>query len=85
MIQVELTPEVEARIKAQARAQGVEAESYVRSLIENAVLSTAIAPRRSGPARDMSAFFVAMAAGSDKIPQLPDEAFTRDSFYQHHD
>jgi hypothetical protein len=26
-----------------------------------------------------------MAANSDKIPQLPDEAFTRESFYQDHD
>jgi hypothetical protein len=26
-----------------------------------------------------------MAAFSDKIPQLPDEAFTRESFYRDHD
>jgi len=26
-----------------------------------------------------------MAEFSDKIPQLPDEAFTRESFYQDHD
>jgi hypothetical protein len=34
---------------------------------------------------DMEAFIRGMAAHSDKIPQLPDEAFTRESFYQDHD
>jgi hypothetical protein len=33
----------------------------------------------------MASFFEAMAADSGKIPQLPDEAFTRKSFYQDHD
>jgi hypothetical protein len=33
----------------------------------------------------MEAFFKAMAANSDKLPQLPDEAFTRERFYQDHD
>jgi hypothetical protein len=44
-----------------------------------------IRPRRSGAARDTDAFFKAMAVNSDKIPQLPDEAFTRESFYQDND
>jgi hypothetical protein len=85
MIQVQLSPEVEARLQAQARAQGVEAERYAQSLIEEAVLSTPVAPRRNGPARDMDAFFRAMSADSEKLPQLPEEAFTRASFYQNHD
>ena len=82
--QIELRPEVEARVQAQAHAEGVEPESLIRNLIENAVRPTLVAPRRTG-ARDMEAFFKAMAANSDKIPQLPDEAFTRESFYQDHD
>ncbi len=87
MIQVELSPEVENRLQAQARAQGVEAESFVRNLIETAVRSAPIRPRPSGAARlaDLEQFFKEMAANSDKIPQLPDEAFTRESFYQDHD
>jgi hypothetical protein len=85
MMQIELSPDVENRLQSQARAQGVEAESFVRNLIETAVRSAPIRPRRSGAARDMTAFFKAMAANSDKIPQLPDEAFTRESFYQDHD
>ena len=83
MIQVQLSPDVEARVQAQARAQGIAAESLVKKLIEDAIRP--VAPRRSGPVRDMDAFFQAMAANSDKIPVLPDEAFTRESFYQDHD
>jgi hypothetical protein len=83
MIQVQLTPDTEARVQAHARAQGISAESLVQKLIEDAIRP--VVPRRSGPAQDMDAFFQAMAANSDKFPVLPDEAFTRKSFYSDHD
>ena len=82
-ITVQLSQAIETRLQAQAH--GIEAESYAQSLIETAVRSVPIRPRRSGAARDMNAFFKAMAANSDKMPQLPDKAFTRESFYQDHD
>ena len=84
MLQIELSPDVETRLQAQVRAQGVKAESYVKKLIENAVCSALIRPRRLGAVRDMDVFFKAMAANSDQISQLPDEAFTRESFYRDH-
>jgi hypothetical protein len=34
---------------------------------------------------DIKDFVRAMSANSEKIPQLPNEAFTRESFYQDHD
>jgi hypothetical protein len=34
---------------------------------------------------NMEEFLQKMAEFSDKIPRLPDEAFTRESFYQDHD
>ena len=34
---------------------------------------------------EAAVFFESMAAKSDKIPQLPDEAFLRESFYRDHD
>jgi hypothetical protein len=34
---------------------------------------------------NLDKFFEEMAIHSDKIPLLPDEAFTRDSFYQDRD
>ncbi|HEY1946391.1 MAG TPA: hypothetical protein VGG97_05260 [Bryobacteraceae bacterium] len=59
MIQVQLSPEVEAHIQAQARAQGIEAASYLRNLIEDAGRATPITSRRPGAPRDMEAFFAA--------------------------
>jgi hypothetical protein len=58
-------------------------EGYVEALIEDAARTKS--EEQQAPVRDMEAFFREMAAYSDKIPQLPDEAFTRESFYQDHD
>jgi hypothetical protein len=84
MIRIELRPEVEARLAAEARARGIEVKAYVESLLEQATTTRTIPPRRR-TREEMRAFFEAMAANSDKIPELPDEAFTRESFYQDHD
>jgi hypothetical protein len=40
---------------------------------------------RQATTAELAAFFKTMAAKSEKIPQLPDEAFRRESFYQDHD
>lgn len=78
---MQITVDIPDAIVAEVEARGLTPESYVRSLIENAVAkSEGVAGRR-----DMQAFFRDMAAHSEKIPQLPDEAFTRESFYQDHD
>jgi len=82
MIQLELRPEIEAQLAAEAEARGVEIRTYVANLIEQAVSSRV---DHQPTTQEMSAFFQAMAANSEKIPQLPDEAFQRASFYQDHD
>jgi len=84
MIQIELRPEVEAKLAAEARARGMETRTYVERVLEQAV-ATSTVPSRRRSRKEMEAFFEAMAANSDKIPQLPDEAFTRESFYRDHD
>jgi hypothetical protein len=82
---MQITLDIPDEVAAQARARGLTPENYVRVLIDDAVRggSRALEPKRGR--RDMQAFFQAMAAYSEKIPQLPDEAFTRESFYQGHD
>lgn len=84
MIQLELRPEVEARLAAEAQAHGVDIQVYVESLLEQAVTAVTAQPRRR-TREEMRTFYNALAAHSDKIPQLPDEAFTRESFYRDHD
>jgi hypothetical protein len=83
MIQIELRPEIEARLAAEAQARGVEVRTYIEILIEQAVTSKSKPRHRTR--EEMQAFFEAISANSDKIPQLPDEAFSRESFYQDHD
>lgn len=84
MIHIELRPEIEAWLVAEAQARGVGIEAYVTSLLEQAATTATYRPRRR-TREEMVAFYDTLAAHSDKIPQLPDEAFTRESFYQDHD
>ena len=84
MIQIELRPDVEAQLAAEAQARGIGIQAYVESLLEQAVATRTVQPRRR-TREEMAAFFEAMAVNSEKLPQLPEEAFTRESFYQDHD
>lgn len=80
-----VTVEIPDEVAAAVQARGETPESYVRGLVDEAVRS---APRDTGVApkkRDIQWFLREMARNSEKIPQLPDEAFTRESFYQDHD
>jgi hypothetical protein len=95
MIQIDLKPEVEAQLIAEAQAQGVEPSVYAGGLIERAYLHmdrlptddlrTDTAPRLSRKPGDVRAWLDSLTQFSDRIPQLPDEAFTRESFYQDRD
>jgi hypothetical protein len=82
---MQITVEIPDELAAQAQERGLTPESYVRSLIDNAVRTAPAPLTPAKPKMDMKEFFEAMSAYSDKIPQLPDEAFTRESFYQDHD
>jgi hypothetical protein len=85
MIQIQLRPEVEARLAAEAEARGLSPERYIEQLIVERIPEP---QAQAGPVSKLASleeFFEAMAAHSEKIPQLPDEAFTRESFYQDHD
>lgn len=82
---MQITVEIPDDFAAQVKARGMSPEEYVRNLVHDAVRATPTAAEPPRPKRDMEAFFTEMAANSDKIPVLPDEAFTRESFYQDHD
>jgi hypothetical protein len=82
---MQIAVEIPDGLAAQFQARGLTPESYVRSLIESGVRTGPTAAIRPRPKMDMAAFITAMAAHSDKTPQLPDEAFTRESFYRDHD
>jgi hypothetical protein len=80
-IQVELNPEIEARLVAEASARGVAIEEYARELLLEALH---VSPSKRGhltpeEAREM---LRAMGEGSEKLPVLRDSAFSRESFYE---
>ena len=78
---MQVTVTIPDEFAAQVQASGLNAETYVRSLVDDAVRSAPMALPPAKPKMDMQTFLREMTAFSDKIPQLPDEAFTRESFY----
>jgi hypothetical protein len=79
-IQVELNPEAEARLAAEARAQGVPLEKAAENLLQEA-LASRNGPKGNLTVQEFHIMLAAMAEGSEKLPKLPTESFTRDSFY----
>jgi hypothetical protein len=77
-ITVELTPEVEARLWVQARAQGVSLAAYLQMVIEQMALLESFA---GGSVEEFEAGMDALAAGSEQIPGLPPEAYSRERIY----
>ncbi len=82
-LNIELAPEVEARLAVQAQAQGVDLPTYASVVLEQAA-SRQISSR-SASLSEFEAALDRLAARSDNIPLLPDEAFTRESLYRDHD
>jgi hypothetical protein len=78
-IRVDVTPQMEAGLLAQARTQGMSLDAYVQSVIER------IAAERSAADLSLEEFEAGLdelAAASDDLPVLPSEAFTRDAIYE---
>ena len=82
---MQITIEIPDELAAKAQARGLTPERYVESLVVDAARTAPLPLPTPKPSIDMETFLREMAAHSDKIPQLPDEAFTRESFYQDHD
>jgi hypothetical protein len=82
---MQITVDIPNQVAEKAAALGVSVEEYVNDLLtrESAPAVKAYAPPRT--AEEIRAWLDEMAQFSDQIPQLPDEAFTRESFYQDHD
>ncbi|MBS1820671.1 MAG: hypothetical protein JST61_01640 [Acidobacteria bacterium] len=81
MIQIELTPEIEARFADAARAHGLQPDAYASHLIASAALTA----EKHLSHEEVERFLTEMSRHSDRIPALSDSAYTRESFYQDHD
>ena len=80
-IRVELNPETEARLKAEARAKGLPLEKAAEELLKEALTGRTLSRGRMS-VEEFHRMLDAMAEGSERLPDLPTEAFSRESFYE---
>ena len=82
-IQVELSPEAEANLAAQAVLHGVALEQYAGRLLEEVLTPQ---PARAGVLTSPAFHDLLreLAEGSERLPQLPTSAFSRESIYDEH-
>jgi hypothetical protein len=83
-IHVELNPEVEAELAAEAQVRGLALEGYAQRLLEEAVASSS--GRRSRASQEeFRAFLDALASKAPNVPELRSSTFSRASIYDEHD
>ena len=80
-IQLELNPEIEALLTAEASSRGVAVEEYAQELLREA-LHVSSSRRGHLTQEEAKEMLRQMAEGSEKLPALPDSAFSRESFYE---
>ena len=82
-IRVELNPEMERELAAEALARGIALELYAQRLLHEA-----IAARSKGRARasqeEFRAFLDNLASKAPNVPQLRTDAFSREMIYGEH-
>jgi hypothetical protein len=81
-VTLNLKPEFEAGLLAQARASGMTVEEYLLSVVERVLLPT-VQEAPSGEERATA--FEAWSAGHRPTPPLSDYAVSRDSMYEGRD
>jgi hypothetical protein len=81
-VTLELRPEIEAALMERAQARGLPVERYLQAVIED-VVGTRYAPRLSPD--DMRVALDRLANVGRELPDLPDSALTRASFYADRD
>jgi len=83
---MQITVTIPDDLAAQVVARGLTPEGYVEELIaERAGVASQAASDTSARLADLEVFIAEMGAYSNKVPVLPDDALTRESFYQDHD
>jgi hypothetical protein len=80
-IQIELSPESEARLVAEAQARGMAMEKYAGRLLQE-ILDSPASLCGNLTVEKFHAMLDVLARGSEGLPALPTESFTRASFYE---
>jgi hypothetical protein len=80
-IKVDLNPETEARLAAEAHAQGLPVERVAERILNDALANRSFT-RGAMNVEQFHEMLEAMAQGSDQLPGLPTSSFSRESFYE---
>ncbi len=80
-IRVELNPETEARLIAEARAKGQPLEKVAEQLLREALSGSSFSQGQMS-VEEFHQMLNAMAEGSERLPDLPTESFSRETFYE---
>lgn len=80
---IEIPPDLEARLEAEAARRGVDASDYARLILEERLLSGQSKPFWATASKEewLRAFNQWMDNQDATLPPLPDEATRRESFY----
>jgi hypothetical protein len=80
---IDIRPELQTELARQAAAHGIAIDAYAARLLEEAAAQL---PEGKTPSRSsLQNTLLEMAEFSQKIPSLPDDAFSRASIYRDHD
>lgn len=80
-IHIELSPEIEAHLAAEALAHGVPLEEYAGEILQRAATPYATGTGILRPG-DIAAMTRIMTEGHEHLPVLPPQATERESFYE---
>ena len=81
-VRLELEPEIEANLAAQARVRGMALDAYLQGVIEDLARREAARP---ASLHDLEATLDVLAEMGRDLPHLPSTAFSRESIYRDHD
>jgi len=78
-VTLELDSKLEHRMLIEAAARGMSLESYLLSVIQETATPP---PAEDATLEEFEAAMDAFSAGTEALPVLPPEAFTRESIYE---
>jgi hypothetical protein len=83
-IQVELNPDLEQRLTAEAQAQGIALETFAQRILQDAIGAKSRAHSRARQ-EEFRVFLDALASRAPHAPHLDSESFLREMIYSEHD
>jgi hypothetical protein len=82
-IHVELNPEMEIQLAAEAQARGMALEQYAQRLLQEAIASKATGHSRASQ-EEFREFLDALARKAPNVPHLRSDKFSRETIYREH-